>query len=142
MVKMFGCCAAKEAATAISIVKLTFQVSDIYAFGNTVTKKYYIITAIMSIFIRAIIRDNETVAWFIMCHFISMHTVLTFIRVIIAYSDFCLATSVYFIFDVLVMPLVVNDTYIQNAIMIDTIHEHVCLIFLFGFNIQFVSNLT
>ena len=37
---------------------------------------------------------------------------------------------------------VVNDAYIQKALMIDTVHDHECLIFLFGFNVQFVSNLT
>ena len=92
---MFGCCTTKEATTAVNIVKSTFQVFNIYVFGDTVAKKYYIIAAIMSIFIRTLIRDNETVAWFIMHHFISIHTVLTFIRWIIAYSDFCLATSVF-----------------------------------------------
>ena len=34
-----------------------------------------------------------------------------------------------------------NDAEIQKAIMIDTFHEDECLIFLFGFNVQFVSNL-
>ena len=37
---------------------------------------------------------------------------------------------------------VVNDAYIQKALMIDTVHDHECLIFLFGFKVQFVSNLT
>ena len=36
---------------------------------------------------------------------------------------------------------VVNDAYIQKPLMIDTVHDHECLIFLFGFNVQFVSNL-
>ena len=31
---------------------------------------------------------------------------------------------------------------IQKSVMIDTVHEHDCLIFLFGFNVQFVGNLT
>ena len=38
--------------------------------------------------------------------------------------------------------LVVNDASIQKTIMIDTVHEHECLIFLSGFNVHFVSNLT
>ena len=33
------------------------------------------------------------------------------------------------------------DAHIQKAIMIDTVHEYECLIFLFGLNVQFVSNL-
>ena len=35
-----------------------------------------------------------------------------------------------------------NDEQIQKAIMTDTVHEHGCLIFLFGFNVQFDSNLS
>ena len=31
--------------------------------------------------------------------------------------------------------LVVNDAYIQKAIMMDTVHGHGRLIFLFGFNV-------
>ena len=42
----------------------------------------------------------------------------------------CIETENYF-------PL----TYIQKVIMIDMSHEHECLIILFGFNVQFVSNL-
>ena len=71
MVEMFGCCATKEAATAVSIVKSTFQVFNTYVFGDTVTKEFYIIGAIMSIFIQALIRDNETVAWLV--HYVPVH---------------------------------------------------------------------
>ena len=38
--------------------------------------------------------------------------------------------------------LVVNDAEIQKAIIIDTVHEHECLILVFGINVQFVSNRT
>ena len=98
--EIFGCCTTRKAATAVSIAKSTFQVFNVYAFGDTVIKKYYIIAAILSIFVRALIRDNETVAWFLMYHLISMHTALTFIRGIIAYSEFFLATTVFFICDI------------------------------------------
>ena len=40
------------------------------------------------------------------------------------------------------LSFVVNDAYIEKDIMIDTVHAHGCLIFLFGFNFHFVSNLT
>ena len=49
----------------------------------------------MNIFIRALIRENEAAALFIMYQFISTHAVLTSIREIIACNDFCLATSVF-----------------------------------------------
>ena len=58
--------------------------------------KDYITAAINNIFVRDLIRDNKTVAWFIMYQFLNMHTVLTFIRGVIVYSDFCLAISVFF----------------------------------------------
>ena len=35
-----------------------------------------------------------------------------------------------------------NDAKIQKAIMIDTVHEHEFLIFLFGFNVHVVSKVT
>ena len=40
----------------------------------------------MNILIWDLIRDNKTVIWFITCHFLKMHTVLTFIRGIIVSS--------------------------------------------------------
>lgn len=49
MVEIFWCCITKEATTAVCIVKPTFQVFNIYAFGDTVTRKEYIITAIINI---------------------------------------------------------------------------------------------
>lgn len=49
MVEMFWCCITREATTAVWIVKSTFQVFNIYAFGDTVTRKNYIITAIINI---------------------------------------------------------------------------------------------
>ena len=48
--------------------------------------KKHSIAIIMNIFIWDLIRDNKTVIWFITCHFLKMHTVLTFIRGIIVYS--------------------------------------------------------
>ena len=93
---MLRCCATKKAATAVSIVKSTFQVFNTYIFGDTVTKEFYIIGAIMSVLFKP---RSETMrlspGWFIMYQFIKMHTVLRFIKGIIAYSDFCLANSVF-----------------------------------------------
>ena len=51
MVEMILCCTTKEATTAVSIVKSIFQTFNVYAFGDAVTKIYYIIAAIINIFI-------------------------------------------------------------------------------------------
>ena len=37
---------------------------------------------------------------------------------------------------------IVYDAQIQKAVMIDTVDEDECLVFWFGFNVQYVSNLT
>ena len=59
MMEMFWCCTTKEATTPVNIVKSTFQVFNIYAFGDTPTKKDYINAAIMNIFIWDLIQDDK-----------------------------------------------------------------------------------
>ena len=70
MVEMILCCTTKEATTAVSIVKSIFQTFNVYAFGDAVTKIYYIIAAIINIFIWDLIPDNKTVAWI---HYVPFH---------------------------------------------------------------------
>ena len=93
MVQMLWCCITKEATPAVSIVKSTFQVFSIYALGNTVAKDY-IIAVITITFTWDLLVDNEIAAWLIICYFLSMHTVLTFIRGVIVYSGFWLSWSI------------------------------------------------
>ena len=59
-------------------------------------QKGYIIAAITNNFIRDLFRNNQTVAWLIICYFFNIHTALTFIRGIIAYIAFCLTISIWF----------------------------------------------
>ena len=81
---MFWSCITKEDITAVSSVKGAFQVfGGIYAIYAT---KKHSIAIIMNILIWDLIRDNKTVIWFITCHFLKIHTVLTFNRGIIVYS--------------------------------------------------------
>ena len=89
MVEMFWSCTTKEDITAVSSVKAAFQVFSICALGVFMLfmpQKKHSIAIIMNIFIWDLIRDNKTVIWFITCHFLKMHTVLTFIRGIIVSS--------------------------------------------------------
>ena len=89
MVEMFWSCTTKEDITAVSSVTAAFQVFSICALGVFMLfmpQKKHSIAIIMNIFIWDLIRDNKTVIWFITCHFLKMHTVLTFIRGIIVYS--------------------------------------------------------
>ena len=62
------------------------------------TKNAFIIVAMMNNFIRDLIRDNQSLAWFIIYYFLNKHTILPISKGISMCSDFCLTISLFFSF--------------------------------------------
>ena len=101
MVEMIWCRTTKEATSALNLAESTIKVFNIYVLEDTVTKKAII--AVTMIFIRELIRDNQTPTWFINGYFLNKHTVLTLFSGLIEYTSFCLSISAFFICHILVI---------------------------------------